>query len=136
MSTSPSTATGPHDDLARDLARAHEAVRERLAELDASMTDMVAASRGSNADDEHDPEGSTIAYERSQLESLIRWTRDQLSEIEEATTRLREGRYGRCEQCGREIGAERLEARPVARTCIACASGTTPASARSSVAHQ
>ena len=35
---------------------------------------------------------------------------------------IREGTYGRCEVCGQPIAPERLAARPVARTCIACAS--------------
>ena len=32
---------------------------------------MVAASRDSNADDEHDPEGATIAFERAQLRAIL-----------------------------------------------------------------
>ena len=81
---------------------------------------MVSASVGSNGDDEHDPEGTTIAFERSQLDALVRQAREHLREIDAAMARLAEGRYGVCERCGRPIAAERLEARPVARTCVRC----------------
>ena len=82
---------------------------------------MVAASRGSNADDEHDPEGATIAFERSQVGALVRQAQLHALEIDAAMGRLESGTYGTCEGCGETIGAGRLEARPVARTCIQCA---------------
>jgi RNA polymerase-binding protein DksA len=83
---------------------------------------VVAASRDTNADDEHDPEGATIAFERSQVDALLRQAREHLGEVEAALGRLDAGTYGVCEVCGEPIAEGRLEARPVARTCIACAS--------------
>ena len=80
------------------------------------------SSAGVATDDEHDPEGATIAFERAQLASLADQARNHLAELDEALDRLRQGRYGQCVQCGKPIGAERLAARPAARTCIACAS--------------
>jgi RNA polymerase-binding protein DksA len=95
----------------------------RLARLTGDYDAVVAASRDSNADDEHDPEGATIAFERSQIGALVRQGRIQLGEIDAAVRKLDAGTYGVCEQCGVAIGDARLEARPVARTCIRCASG-------------
>ena len=86
---------------------------------------MVAASRGSNADDEHDPEGATIAFERSQVGALVRQAQLHAVEIDAAIGRLESGVYGTCERCGGRISAGRLEARPVARTCIQCATATS-----------
>ncbi|MEZ0578929.1 TraR/DksA family transcriptional regulator [Nocardioides sp. MH1] len=97
---------------------------ERLADLVEDYDAMVAASRDTNADDEHDPEGATIAFERSQVGALVRQARAHLEEIDSAEARVAAGTYGTCEQCGRPIGDGRLEARPLARTCIACASGS------------
>jgi RNA polymerase-binding protein DksA len=74
-----------------------------------------------NADDEHDPEGATIAFERSQIGALVRAVRASLAEVDAAVERLDAGTYGVCEVCGAPIGEGRLEARPVARTCIRCA---------------
>ncbi|WP_235531241.1 MULTISPECIES: TraR/DksA family transcriptional regulator [unclassified Nocardioides] len=95
--------------------------RTRLARLTDDFDGVVAASRDTNADDEHDPEGATIAFERSQLNALIQQARSQVTEADAALTRWDVGLYGVCESCGGDIGAERLEARPTARTCITCA---------------
>jgi DnaK suppressor protein len=100
----------------------HRATRERLARLRTDFDGVVAASRDSNADDEHDPEGATIAFERSQLDALVQQTQAHLSEVEAALDRVRAGTYGVCERCGGTIPAARLEARPVARACVRCPS--------------
>jgi DnaK suppressor protein len=94
----------------------------RLAGLTEEFDEVVAASRDTNADDEHDPEGATIAFERSQVGALVRQAEEHLAEIDAAEARLAAGTYGVCERCGEPISPERLEARPVARTCIGCAS--------------
>ena len=97
---------------------------ETAARLDGLRRDfdgVVAASADSNADDEHDPEGATIAYERSQLGALIQQAERHLVEVRDALERLSTGSYGVCERCGGTIPAERLVARPVARTCVGCA---------------
>jgi RNA polymerase-binding protein DksA len=82
---------------------------------------VVAASAASNADDEHDPEGATIAFERQQVAALLEQARRRLADVDAALARREAGDYGICETCGRPIGAERLAARPAACTCIDCA---------------
>lgn len=94
----------------------------QLAALRRQHEEVVAASRDSNADDEHDPEGATIAFERSQVGALIAQARGHLAELDAAELRIAEGTYGTCETCGGPIAPERLEVRPVARECIRCAS--------------
>lgn len=93
----------------------------RLTALEGDMAAMVAASTDSNADDEHDSEGATIAFERSQLDALILQTRQHVDEIKRARERLAKGTYETCASCGEAIGEARLEARPIASTCINCA---------------
>lgn len=109
------------DDIRASLERDRRATQERLAALTEDFEVVVDASEGSNADDEHDPEGSTIAFERSQLDALVQQARAHLAEIDAATDRLDEGRHGACEVCGEPIPEERLEARPTARRCVTCA---------------
>lgn len=92
---------------------------ERLAALRLGFEGVVAASDGSNADDEHDPEGATIAYERSQLAALIEQAEQHLTDIDAAQERVAAGTYGVCAVCGEPIPEERLEARPTATTCVA-----------------
>ncbi|MET4053206.1 DnaK suppressor protein [Frigoribacterium sp. PvP054] len=98
---------------------------EALALADRLLADMeaVAAAReGANVDDEHDPDGSTIAYERSQLDAVRRSALERAADAESALARVADGTFGRCERCSARIGEARLEARPTARLCIDCAS--------------
>ena len=109
-------------DSARDrLAAENTQALQRLADLRHDFEAMVAASLDTNADDEHDPEGATIAFERSQIEALVRQAERHLEQIDAATKRLDAGTYGTCEVCGDPIGQQRLEARPAAGVCIRCA---------------
>ena len=110
------------DNEPRALLEAEQqAVIERLAALERDFNGIVEAAGRANADDEHDPEGATIAFERQHIAALLSQARDQLSQVEEAIARLNADRYGECEKCGRPIGAGRLAARPTATTCIHCA---------------
>lgn len=94
----------------------------RLARLREEHAAFVAASRDSNADDEHDPEGATIAFERAQVETLLREGTERLREIDAALDRVARGAYGVCAVCGRPIDPARLAVRPSATTCVPCAS--------------
>ena len=100
-----------------------EAEREqtltRLAGLTRDFDEVVAASRDTNADDEHDPEGATIAFERSQADALRVAARARLADIDAALERVAAGTYGRCVVCGAPIPEARLQARPFAATCLA-----------------
>ena len=108
-------------DPAARLDIEHREATEQLAALKRDFDGIVAASADSNADDEHDPEGSTIAFERSQIGALIDQAERRLVEIDSARERVHAGTYGMCEICGRPIAEGRLEARSVARTCVECA---------------
>ncbi len=89
--------------------------------LERQHAEIVAASRDANADDEHDPEGATIAFEREQVAALLASARRTCEDLRQALDRTAQGTYGRCEDCGERISDARLEARPTARTCIVCA---------------
>jgi RNA polymerase-binding transcription factor DksA len=112
---------GLDEEAARSrLLDARASAVRRLAGLRSDFDGIVAASADSNADDEHDPEGATIAFERSQVAALARQAEAQLAETDAALSRLEAGTYGVCTRCGRAIPATRLEARPTARTCVTC----------------
>jgi DnaK suppressor protein len=72
-------------------------------------------------DDEHDPDGSTVAFERSKVSTMLNHSRARLAEVDAALERMDAGVYGKCESCDEPISIERLLARPVARLCISCA---------------
>jgi RNA polymerase-binding protein DksA len=103
------------------LAADRVATLSRLASLEREQADIIAAAQSANSDDEHDPEGATIAFEREHAGALARQARQHLTDIDAALARLEAGRYGICERCGTPIGPARLAARPAAATCIACA---------------
>lgn len=92
----------------------------QLASLTRDFDAVVEASLDSNADDEHDPEGATIAWEREQVAALIARTSAERTELVAALARVADGSYGVCEVCGRAIPPERLDVRPAAKTCVAC----------------
>ena len=90
-------------------------------ELTGVINEIIDASTLANLDDEHDPEGATVAFERAQVAVLLERAHAQLLEVDDALDRLRSGTYGVCERCGRPIPGERLEAKPATRVCVGCA---------------
>jgi RNA polymerase-binding transcription factor DksA len=99
-----------------------ERVMARVASLHAELRDILESASSTTADDEHDPEGATIGFERAQAAALLASAQAQLAEIDAAVARLSGGRYGICDDCGGAIGAERLAVLPTTQRCVACAS--------------
>jgi DnaK suppressor protein len=98
--------------------RAERDLRALVASLDAVR---AARTDPAGADDEHDPEGATLADEWSRLEGLRRQAEQELAELDAASARVDEGTYGICAGCARPIPAARLRARPTATLCVTCA---------------
>ncbi|SEQ60830.1 TraR/DksA C4-type zinc finger protein [Arthrobacter sp. OV608] len=97
----------------------------KVALLPALRADIVSANsarQDSNVDDEHDPEGSTIAFELSQASALLKQSSAGLDQVDAALARIADGTYGTCAVCGEAIAEGRLEARPWTPFCIRHAS--------------
>ncbi len=107
------------------LAARRASTLTQIDELARALDDIIGAATAVATDDEHDPEGQTIAFERAQIASLLHQARSRLDDLDVAARRLADGTYGRCERCDQPIPDERLDARPTAATCIACASKRT-----------
>lgn len=58
--------------------------------------------------------------EKARVLSMAEGVFDSLREVNAALERIDAGTYGTCESCGKDIPEERLDARPVARLCMAC----------------
>lgn len=97
-----------------------DATLRRLAALTRDLEALMEAT-ADMPDDEHDPEGATIGFERAQVVALVAAARHHLREIDAADARLQAGIHGTCERCATPIAEDRLLARPTARTCIRCA---------------
>lgn len=104
--------------LVEERARAVRLIAKLTGDFDA----VVEAATAVATDDEHDPEGATIAYERAQLDAVLSMTNANLVELDLALARIEDGTFGSCRVCGGPIGGERLSAQPTATTCVACAS--------------
>ncbi|MCZ2401883.1 TraR/DksA C4-type zinc finger protein [Paenarthrobacter sp. Z7-10] len=96
--------------------------RAHVARLNEEIREVTLARRDTPADDEHDPEGSTVTLEREHDVALLLSAEGQVAELIEAQSRLAKGTYGSCERCGQPIPRERLAVRPEVRFCVPCAS--------------
>jgi RNA polymerase-binding transcription factor len=100
--------------LRRDLAVGLEANRVALDDLRRQRADRF-------DDDEHDPEGLPLSAELLRLDGVRRATEGRIAEVDAALANVKARRYGVCLACERPIPLGRLEARPTASLCVACA---------------
>ncbi|MEV7973692.1 TraR/DksA C4-type zinc finger protein [Cellulomonas sp. NPDC089187] len=114
----------PRPEVLELLAQRRREAESRLAGTSAERAAVVLAARESATDDEHDPEGATIAYERGMLDVLSARQRQTLADVDTAERRLAAGEYQVCERCGGPIADDRLRALPTVRTCRDCAGRT------------
>lgn len=59
-------------------------------------------------------------YTRQVLLGLSERDREVLRQIDEALDRIDQGSFGECEECGEEIGTERLKVLPYTTLCVEC----------------
>ncbi len=114
--------TEPSREKVRDQIHAERRRLQSLVEsLTANFDDLTEAADASPPDDEHDPEGHTIAFERSQLtgrrDSYLR----TIVELNAAETRLDDPQSALCEVCATPIPHERRLAVPTTTRCVECA---------------
>jgi DnaK suppressor protein len=109
------------ESVSERLAAGRTGLVAQIAGLSRDFAEIVEANALVAVDDEHDPEGSSTAFERAHVSALLAQAQERLAELDRALERLDRGDYGRCEACGEPIPAERLEVRPAATTCVRCA---------------
>jgi len=68
--------------------------------------------------DQHQADMGTETFEREKDFSLLNQLEAELNDLDHALRKLDDGTYGRCEACGKQIPAERLQALPGARLCV------------------
>ncbi|WAH37086.1 TraR/DksA C4-type zinc finger protein [Alicyclobacillus dauci] len=111
-----------YEELRAVLEKQKEDVLERLKNaegdrLEESMRDQF--SELSMYDNHPADLGSEIFLRSQDVGQRIR-DEAHLEDIELALRAFDKGTYGTCEDCGRDIGLERLTAMPTARLCIDC----------------
>ncbi|REJ87735.1 MAG: hypothetical protein DWQ34_24120 [Planctomycetota bacterium] len=69
---------------------------------------------------DHDSEGVEKEVEIARSERAV------YDQVQAALERINAGRFGTCEECGKEISQERLDAVPYASRCASCATSRGP----------
>jgi RNA polymerase-binding transcription factor DksA len=113
----------PHltiEELSRFERRLREDLARHVGEVEAIERDALGRSGGERFQDvDESVEETGLDADLSALA-----TEDQLGyEIRDALERIARGTYGRCEDCGKTVGRQRLEDMPQARLCVSCAGG-------------
>jgi DnaK suppressor protein len=111
-------------DRAALLRAERDRATKLLSELSGDFESLVAAALDVATDDEHDPEGAGIAFERQQIDAVLEMVRARVQALDIAIARLEADDQVEitCEVCGQPIAAERLEAQPSTTKCVVCAS--------------
>jgi DnaK suppressor protein len=107
--------------IREQLASDREQIERLITSIQVDMGAFVNARRDAATDDESDPEGPTLAFERSQSSAMLTQSVGHLGEIDAALARMDDGVYGLCTTCNGPIALGRLQARPQASLCIECA---------------
>jgi DnaK suppressor protein len=114
--------TQPDAEVA--LREAREAAVALVESLRREHEDITNSGQDTNTDDEHDPDGTTVAYEKAKTNALLEQAEANVAEIDAALERLADGSYGRCQSCEQAIGVARLEALPMTPICVSCAAAS------------
>jgi len=113
---------------ATDVDRFREALVEERQRVTAAIENLHDEHPGSMAEDSgedavfdnHLADTATETYDRELDYTLEENSEHVLADIDAALKRIETGTYGTCTSCGKDIGEERLEARPWATLCIGC----------------
>ncbi|SKB02804.1 transcriptional regulator, TraR/DksA family [Sporosarcina newyorkensis] len=105
------------------------AMEERLTQTE-KETEMVQSAQDSVGElsmyDNHPADMGTELYEREKDLALNTHAEDELGKVQHALQAIKDGTYGTCEVCGKNIQYERLEAIPYTTVCIEDAEQSVP----------
>ena len=101
--------------------------RKRLEEMLDGLDRSIAVLKGENPAPGDSPSNSldpadagANLSETDRIEAVLHSAQQQRGKVVAALTRMSEGTYGRCVDCGKPVPEGRLEARPDASRCVAC----------------
>src|SRR5450755_4827370 len=114
------------DSSSRDMEKKKlDSFRKKLEERQQSLRKTVSRTeedgRIADQDSAQDiADRAANSYTKEFLFSQSNNERQLLQMVDKALVRIREGSFGECSHCGKEINAKRLEAVPWTRHCIEC----------------
>ncbi|MEX2419019.1 MAG: TraR/DksA C4-type zinc finger protein [Acidimicrobiia bacterium] len=109
---------GPNDGIEARLRAEREQIVHQLSELGASESGDLSHEVDFG---EGFADAAAATAERTEVLGLIESLKRSVEEIDQALARLADGTYGTCANCGKEIGAARLDHRPSSIYCVDCA---------------
>ena len=104
------------------LADLRAALEQERASLQQRLDELGEGDAGSLAFDQNFADTSQVTAERGEVEAVTGSLKESLAEVQDALAKFERGAFGTCERCGEAIAIARLEAKPAARLCMACAS--------------
>lgn len=105
------------DKIKETLLRQQKKVEEDIKAID---EDDPVNQNGGLAESSEPGTDSWMADVHSRALAAKQSLADLLNKTKHALERIKSGKYGKCEKCGKMIEAERLEAMPTATLCMTC----------------
>jgi DnaK suppressor protein len=112
--------------MALDIESAEKALREERKQLVHQLDELGAAESGDLRSDidfgGSFADAASVTAERTEVLGLVESLKSQLDDVDTALAHIAAGTYGSCDNCGNDIGADRLEFRPASVLCVNCKS--------------
>lgn len=109
-----------------DIAAAEKALREEREHLVHQLDELGAAESGDLRSDldfgGSFADAAAVTAERTEVLGLVESLKSQLEGVDVALAHIDAGTYGKCDNCGQDIGADRLAFRPASIFCVDCKS--------------
>ncbi len=103
-----------------DVQQARTTLEKVLADLESTTTTLEGehAEEGSELSSVSQHAGDTDAGDVDREHAMLEATASQREEVTSALGRIQDGTYGRCIDCGEQIGTARLEFKPEVARCL------------------
>ena len=112
--------------MALDIASAEQALRAERQQLIHQLDELGAAESGDLRSDidfgGSFADAAAVTAERTEVLGVVESLKSQLDDVDMALAHIEAGTYGKCDKCGQDIGADRLEFRPASVLCVDCKS--------------
>lgn len=104
----------------KDLKKEYE---ELITSLEQGLLDPMSVTTAElSMYDNHPADIASEVFERGKDIGFKLYAQEQIAKVEDALGKLKQGQYGLCDKCGREIPEERLKTIPFTTMCVVCRS--------------
>jgi RNA polymerase-binding transcription factor DksA len=115
--------------MSLDTTNAEKALRKERDHLVHQLNELGAAESGDlNVDLDFGgsfADAAAVTAERTEVLGVVESLKGQVEEIDRALAQIDAGKYGVCNNCGKDIDPDRLEFRPASILCVDCKTKAT-----------